>query len=285
MDLTAKANAVSFLAMDNSMLRKLPREHGSIAYEVTGDGPLVVCIPGMVELRSSYRLLVPALVAAGYRVAVTDLRGHGDSDASFDRYDNEGNASDIVALIDELGGPAVIVGSSMGAAIGVLVAAQRPELVSGLALLGPFVRNGKVNPLMKAVMAVLTAPLLVAGTWKSYMPTLYAGTRPADFEAYRAAVIAAVRKPGYARSVSRTIQTSHGSAEAALAAVGTEVLVVMGELDPDFPSPRTEADWIVEQLGGEALMVPDAGHYPHSQRPDLVAPAITAFLQKVADNA
>ena len=32
-------------------------------------------------------------------------------------------------------------------------------------------------------------------------------------------------------------------------------------------------------------MVPDAGHYPHSQRPDLVVPAITAFLQKVTNHA
>ncbi len=40
-------------------------------------------VPGMGDLRAGYRFLAPALRAAGYRVACTDLRGHGDSDATF----------------------------------------------------------------------------------------------------------------------------------------------------------------------------------------------------------
>jgi pimeloyl-ACP methyl ester carboxylesterase len=45
--------------------------------------PLVVLVPGMGDLRASYRFLAPALKEAGHRVACTDLRGHGDSDAMF----------------------------------------------------------------------------------------------------------------------------------------------------------------------------------------------------------
>src|SRR6478735_9423416 len=56
---------------------------GRIAYDVTGEGPLVACLPGMGELRSSYRHNVAALTDAGFRVATMDLRGHGDSDATF----------------------------------------------------------------------------------------------------------------------------------------------------------------------------------------------------------
>jgi pimeloyl-ACP methyl ester carboxylesterase len=44
---------------------------------------LVVLVPGTSDLRASYRFLAPALKEAGYRVACTDLRGHGDSDATF----------------------------------------------------------------------------------------------------------------------------------------------------------------------------------------------------------
>ena len=47
----------------------------------------------------------------------------------------------------------------------------------------------------------------------------------------------------------------------------------MGDHDPDFPDPTIEARWITDTLRGELLMVPDAGHHPHSQRPDLVGPA------------
>jgi pimeloyl-ACP methyl ester carboxylesterase len=59
----------------------------------------------------------------------------------------------------------------------------------------------------------------------------------------------------------------------------------MGEQDPDFPNPETEADWIAARLAGEVLMVPAAGHYPQSQRPELVTPAIRAFADSALRRA
>jgi pimeloyl-ACP methyl ester carboxylesterase len=56
---------------------------GRVAYELTGTGPRVLCVPGMGDLRSSYRFLHEELLAAGYCVVLMDLRGHGDSDTSF----------------------------------------------------------------------------------------------------------------------------------------------------------------------------------------------------------
>ena len=105
----------------------------------------MVLVPGMGDLRAGDRFLTPALREAGYRVACTDLRGHGDSDATFSSYGDEQTADDVAALIGELGGPAVIVGNSMAAGSAVLAAAQRPGLVSGLILVGPFVRNPTVG--------------------------------------------------------------------------------------------------------------------------------------------
>ena len=105
---------------------------GRIGYDVAGAGSLVILVPGMGDLRAGYRFLAPALRAAGYRVACTDLRGHGDSDTTFASYGDEETAGDVIALIGELGGPAVVVGNSMGAGAAVLAAAQRPSLVSGL---------------------------------------------------------------------------------------------------------------------------------------------------------
>src|ERR1700689_1414183 len=102
----------------------LDRPQGRVAYDVAGNGPLVVLVPGMGDLRGAYRFLAPALRDAGYRVACTDLRGHGDSDAHFDAYGDEPTASDVIALIEQLGdGPAVVVGNSMGAASAALAAA------------------------------------------------------------------------------------------------------------------------------------------------------------------
>ena len=128
----------------------LDRPDGRIGYEVDGNGPLVVLVPGMGDLRSAYRFLAPVLRSAGYRVACTDLRGHGDSDPSFASYGDVETAGDITALIEELGGPAVVVGNSMGAGAAVYAAAERPELISGLVLVGPFVRNAQTGVVGRA---------------------------------------------------------------------------------------------------------------------------------------
>jgi len=70
----------------------LQRNEGRIAYELAGEGPLVVCVPGMGELRSTYRYTVPALAATGLGSPRWTLRGHGDSDASFSSYDDSAAA-------------------------------------------------------------------------------------------------------------------------------------------------------------------------------------------------
>jgi pimeloyl-ACP methyl ester carboxylesterase len=263
----------------------LARPGGRIGYDVAGDGSLVVLVPGMGDLRACYRLLAPALREAGYRVACTDLRGHGDSDTTFTSYGDGETAGDVIALIGELGGPAVVVGNSMGAGSAVLAAAQRPGLVSGLVLVGPFVRNGKTSALQRLLLRVAMALPWAAISWKSYLPKLYAGRRPADFGAYRDQVVASIRRPGHAKAFSRTTRTSHAPAEARLADVTAPALVVMGEQDPDFPDPRAEADWIARALRGEVVMVPEAGHYPQSQRPDLTTGAVLRFLGSVKGRA
>jgi pimeloyl-ACP methyl ester carboxylesterase len=235
----------------------------------------------MGDLRAAYRFLAPALRDAGYRVACTDLRGHGDSDTTFASYGDAETAGDIIALIEQLGGPAIIVGNSMGAGAGALAAAMQPSLVRGLVLLGPFVRNGQTSTLPRLMLRVAMAQPWAATSWKAYMPKLYSGQRPSDFDEYRDRVVASLRRPGYAKAFSLTTRTSHDPAEARLGDVLQSTLVVMGANDPDFPDPRAEADWIGQTLHADVVMVPDAGHYPQSQRPDLTTAAILTFLGTV----
>jgi pimeloyl-ACP methyl ester carboxylesterase len=263
----------------------LTRPDGRIGYDVGGEGPLVVLVPGMGDLRAGYRFLAPALRAAGYRVACTDLRGHGDSDATFTSYGDVETAADVIALIEELGGPAVIAGNSMGAGAAALAAAQRPELVSGLVLIGPFVRNPATSGIQRIALRAAMARPWAALAWKSYLPKLYAGRRPDDFDEYRRQIAASLRRPGYARAFALTTHTSHAPVQARLADVRAPALVVMGEQDPDFPDPRAEADWIAGALRAEVVMVPEAGHYPQSQRPDITSDAVVRFLQAVRERA
>ena len=269
--------------MEAVQVQMLERPEGKIGYEVTGEGPLVVCLPGMGELRSSYRFTVPALVEARLRVAALDLRGHGDSEATFASYDDVAAAGDALALIERLGGgPAVLVGNSMGAGAAVWAAAERPDLVAGVALIGPFVRNPRINPLMQfAFRAAMSGPW-AARTWLSYLPRLYPDHRPSDFPAHVERIRESMRRPGHLKAFVATTRTSHAPAEQRLAEVtGRPALVVMGAKDPDFPDAPAEAEWIRDRLGAELIVVPGAGHYPHVEFPDVVNPALVRFCQGV----
>ena len=103
----------------------------------------------------------------------------------------------------------------MAAGSAVIAAAQRPELVSGLVLLGPFVRDPAVSAVQRVLLRAAMAPPWAALSWKSYLPKLYAGRRPADFAEYRDQVVASLHQPGHARAFSLTTRTSHAAARGA----------------------------------------------------------------------
>lgn len=269
------------------------RPGGRVAYEVMGDGPLAVLVPGMGDARATYRFLAPDLASAGFRVAAMDLRGHGDSDATFRRYGDVETAGDVAAVIETLQAsdasapavPAVIVGSSTGAGAAVVAAVEHAHLVRGVVLVGPFVRDAPGGWLLRRLHQAATAPWWAAATWRAYLPALYAGRKPDDFEAYQEQLVANLRRPGYARAFSRTARIRHAAAASRLARVAVPTLVVMGELDPNFADSEVEARWVTEQVGEdrvELLLVPEAAHYPHAQRPDIVGPAVAAWVQTLA---
>ena len=86
---------------------------GRIAYDENGSGPLVVLSHGIGDRRQVYRFLAPKLAHAGHRVANADLRGHGESTMGWTSITRTDVAGDLLALIGQLGGPAVLVGHSL----------------------------------------------------------------------------------------------------------------------------------------------------------------------------
>ena len=281
------ANGISLGAMNESLtdeLRYLERPDGRISYTVAGDGPLIVAVPGMGDLRLTYRDLVPPLVAAGYRVAVTDLRGHGDSDTSFRVHGDIATGRDLLALIDELGGPAVIVGNSMGASSAAWAAAERPDAVAGLVLLSPFLRE---RPMPKAMAALLRSfyRMLLSGPWGPgawaayYAKTLNRGAQPAGLAEHVADIRNSLKEPGRLREFRElATQLDHSVVEARVDEIQAPAIIVIGELDPDYADPAAELAWSGERIGADTVLVPDAGHYPQTQRPELVVPPVLAFL-------
>src|SRR3954469_9665326 len=115
-------------------------DNNTIAYDVSGRGPLVVLAHGIGDSRHSYRFLAPALAAAGYRVAHVAIRGCGDSSLGWDGYSRTDIAGDLVAVVRHLGGPAVIIGQSISGGAATIAAATAPDLINGVVELAPFTR-------------------------------------------------------------------------------------------------------------------------------------------------
>jgi pimeloyl-ACP methyl ester carboxylesterase len=253
---------------------------GQIAFDDEGSGPLVLCAPGMGDLRSEYRFLVPQLAAAGYRVVTMDLRGHGQTSVAWPDYSVAAIGADMLALIRRLeAGAAVLIGTSMAAGAAVVAAAMAPDCVSGMILLGPFVRD--TMPQWQRTMLFYPAfsrPWGL-GLWARYYRSLYPTTRPADFEPYAAAQQDNLREPGRLEALRAMMVASKQASEAALARVNTRVLVVMGSRDPDFKDPAAEAQLVAGRLHGQVKMIEGAGHYPHAEMPVPTGLAIVSFLR------
>ncbi|MET8835684.1 alpha/beta hydrolase [Micromonospora sp. NPDC004540] len=256
-------------------ISQVARDGGTIAYEVHGEGPLVVLSHGMGENRASFRHLVPRLVAAGYRVASVDVRGHGDSSPRWPGYAPAEVGGDLLAVVRALGGgPATLVGSSSSAAAVVFAAADAPALVNGIVQVGPFVAPPRPNPVLRAAQAlVLRSPRLFG----MFHRTLFPCGRPADDAAYRKEMVAKLRgRMAAVRGVVAPVDP-HWSERAR--EVRQPVLVLMGTKDPDFPDPGAEARAARRLFAtAEARMIADSGHYPHADQPDATAADLVEFL-------
>lgn len=270
-------------AMTAAAPHHLVRPEGRIAYDDAGKGPLVVMVPGLGDLRAEYRFLAPRLVEAGYRVVTVDLRGHGQSSTGWGDYTSSAIGADVVALVEELdAGPATLVGTSMGAAAVAWAAAEKPEAVSGAVLIGPFVRDVPPSSWIAGVAQTAMIKAALWGPWGGWAwgqvyGTFY-GEKPADFDAYRDALVANLAEDGRMDALRGMISASKRDVEVRLAEVKASVLVVMGTKDPDFADPKAEAETVATLLRGRAVMVDGAGHYPQVEQPDAVARAIRAFV-------
>jgi pimeloyl-ACP methyl ester carboxylesterase len=267
----------------------LPRPDGRIAYDVRGDATatLAICVPGMGTTRDTFRFLVPQLIEAGLRVATMDLRGHGDSDPTFDTYDSEAVGTDAAALATALGAdaahPALLIGNSLGAAAAVCAAAEHPDLAAGIVLIGPFVRDPATKPGMATLMRVLLRRPWGPAIWATAYDKYFPGRKPADHDAQRAALRKALSAPGHWRAFQATARGSHRPSEQRLPRVAAPALVLMGTRDSDWPDPAAEATWIAAHLGDgsrtEVTMIDGAGHYPQAQYPEVVGPAVVTFAR------
>ncbi len=260
----------------------MQRDGGRLAFSDEGRGPLVVCVPGMGDLRDEYRFLAARMVDAGFRVVALDIRGHGESSVGWDDLSAKAIGEDVLALIHHLGeDDALVVGTSMAAAAAAWAAVREPAAVRGVVMIGAVVRDSGpawMKVIMPPLMRVLLARPWGVGFWMSYWKSLFPSEKPADFEDYAARLRANLKEPGR-RAALKSMMLGAPVAGIAehLNEVACPALVVMGTKDRDFQDPAGEAAWVADRVRGQAELVEGSGHYPHVEFPEHTNRIITDF--------
>ncbi|MFC8516701.1 alpha/beta fold hydrolase [Streptomyces sp. NPDC057257] len=205
----------------------------------------ILLLHGLAGDRAEWSDLIPRLLADGHRVVAYDARAHGASTRRPADVTRAAHVADGVALVEELGlAPVTLVGQSLGGHTALLVAAAQPHLVRSLILIeaGPAGRNPEL-------------PSLIA-SW-------LADWHPAD----RAVMVACVaelatddhwREWSAVRCPTLLVEGANGT---------------MGPTEPSDMLARRRPDDDVRHV-----VVPDAGHDVHLDRPEQLYEAIAGYL-------
>ena len=259
------------------------RDGVRIFYEVYGTGePTVLLLPTWTIIHSrQWKMQIPYL-ARHCRVVTFDGRGNGRSDRPTEAsaYAETEYAADALAVLDATGTDrAIIVGFSMGAQRGLLLAAEHPERVDGAVFIGPAYQGGG-EPLTERLAHPWTEPLDTDEGWakynKHYWLRDYQGflefffskifiephsTKPIEdcvgwgLETTGETLVLTGEAPGLdpeeMRDVAKRVQCP--------------VLVLHGTHDEVTSSSRGSA--LAEHTGGALVLLEGSGHAPHVRDP------------------
>jgi pimeloyl-ACP methyl ester carboxylesterase len=251
-----------------------------------GSGPAIVLLHGFASSIYTWKDVLPVL-ARDHDVMALDLPGFGQSDCppdvSFDEYPGV-----VLGLLDRLGlRRATLVGNSMGGAVAVVVAAEKPDRVERLVLVDAAGFNLEEKNRPWPLRVVGSAPvaavldrmplrrLLVEASLRQvfFDHALVTGDRVDEY-------LEPLLRPGAPRAIrsllaSRSLRPD--AVQRLLAEVRAPALILWGREDAWIPV--SQADRFAEALPGSRLFVLDrSGHMPQEERPAEVARRIEEFL-------
>jgi 2-hydroxymuconate-semialdehyde hydrolase len=252
-----------------------------------GEGPTVLLIHGSgpgVSALGNWESLMEAL-SPKFRLVALDLAGFGRSTLprSAARSDRRMWTDQIVAVMDQLRLDRVaLVGFSLGAALALSVAVERPEAVRALCLLGAMggrmeisqglsanwsFRSESTDAEMRTMMDFITydKSLITEATVATRMSRVADGGRISDFAAL-------FPEPHQALIDDLTLSDSE------LALIRQKVVLIHGRDDEVvhlMGSPWHLLEWIDNS---ELLIFPRCGHSPLAEKPRQTATAISDFL-------
>jgi pimeloyl-ACP methyl ester carboxylesterase len=268
--------------------------HFAAATKTPGSLP-ILCLHGLT--RNSRDFLAPAQhLAQHYDVIVPDVRGRGFSDRDSDplRYQPAVYARDMWELLDHFGlERCVVIGTSMGGVIAMIMAAQQPQRVAGFVLndIGPELNHAGLQRIASYVAiktevrnwddAIAVSQRNFGAALPDLTPAQWRSFAEAAFRADAEGVPRADYDPAIAQLFGQ-VDNADNTAKAwsLFAALKQPVLVLRGALSDLF-----SAD-VVESMRARhpdltEVEIPNRGHAPLLDEPESIA-AIDAFLRRVA---
>jgi len=257
----------------------------------------VLCLPGLSRTSADFETLADALSADAdhpRRVVALDYRGRGKSDYDTDpkNYSLPVELADVLAAATALDAmPAIIVGTSRGGILAMLLAATRPEAIAGAVLndIGPVIEpTGLMR--IKSYVGKLPQPSsfeegaeILRRLFTAQFPKL--GGEDWLAAAYRA----------FKEENGRLLPTYDPKLAKALEGVDFDkpfpplwtefdalahvpVMVVRGE-NSDILTAETVEVMRERHPGLEAIEVPDQGHAPLLAEPDIIA-RMASFVRR-----
>ena len=245
-----------------------------IAIEEHGDGDAVVMVHGLGGTGNSWYPQVGPL-ARFFRVVRLDLEGSGRSPAT-GALSIASFAADVTAAMDELDIPtAHLCGHSMGTIVCQHIAAEHPERVKSLALLGPLAEPPE--PARQAIRD--RAAVARKNGMVPIADTLVEVAISAETRSHQPAAAAFVREilmrqdaEGYAR----TCEALADAKSADLASIRCPTLLVTGDEDGVSPPPAVKA--LSSRISGSRVAVlPGCGHWTPIEKPTQVNGVLLNF--------
>jgi pimeloyl-ACP methyl ester carboxylesterase len=254
----------------NSKHGRLEREGVGLFYEEVGSGePALLLVHGWSC--DHHNLVRQAeYFAPTHRVISVDLRGHGESDAPQQDYTLEGFADDLAWMCKQLDvSRVVVIGHSMGGAVGLEFASKNQDLVAAVVLLDcGIVLSGDLRSSVEETVKGLLGPQSDA-VRRSFIDTLFI---PTDDPDQRAAITAGMmRTPKHVVASALTASLTWPSMEE----VTAPVLAIVA--DEFILSPAHFPTGVVRHLSlGQTV---GSGHFIQLEVPDQVNAILGRFLK------
>jgi pimeloyl-ACP methyl ester carboxylesterase len=274
----AEATTVVDQSLWTSLKKEVRLPNGlRMAYVEAGDpaGKPLLLLHGYTDTSRSWSLLVPHL--AKYRLLIPDQRGHGASEAPDCCYSTSQFAFDAKLFLDALGVErAGIAGHSLGSMVAIAFAAEYPDRVSKIALIG----STALVPVKRGdwlfdQTAVLKWPL---DRHSEFMREWHPANQPTAVD--RAFADAAMEEilvisPHVWRGVMRELAYVPVGRHAS--DVRAPALILSGGKDPLFP-PEHHASLVKAFPGAESHVFPELGHNAPWEAPADVGERLARFF-------